>query len=179
MKPLLSASARKRVDWNRVLEAAAGVVTGRVAAAADTDESVRKTVPSAENVRAAFRIARKEFQTASAALRGVTTLMLILTGVSASVAIAGVVLTSALQSLVTGVAISTVGVSAMFLFFLRVYRLGRDQALFEFIPAKYELALSLAQTPEQYSRILDSFLEETQTQRTKDTKTATKPHRKD
>jgi hypothetical protein len=53
----------------------------------------------------------------------------------------------------------------MFVFFLKVYRLGRDQALFDFLPAKYEVALSLAQTPEQFAKILEAFLAETRTQR--------------
>jgi hypothetical protein len=49
----------------------------------------------------------------------------------------------------------------LFGFLERAWRLTKDQAILELIPARYELALQLSLTREQYSKVLNQFMQET------------------
>ena len=59
-----------------------------------------------------------------------------------------------------GSAVSVAGIGSMFGILTRMWRLAKDQAMLELIPARYELALQLAASPEQFSAILNEFMRE-------------------
>jgi hypothetical protein len=53
------------------------------------------------------------------------------------------------------------GLGALYVCMLRVWKLGKDQALLVLIPSAYELQFSLALTPQQHCFILRAFMQET------------------
>lgn len=150
----LSTTAARQVDWNAIQDSTVGMADRSLEAAASDGVTP-------EQSRRVFDTARREFDKALDSLRRLMRVLLAIVGVSAVVAIAGVLVATVYQSLVGGVALSTVGVASLLGFFTKVYQLGRDQAMLELLPVRYEMALQLAATPEDRRRILDDFLRET------------------
>lgn len=150
----LSVTAAKQVDWNAIQDSTVGISDRSQEAAGASDVTPDQT-------RRVFSAARREFSKALDSLRRLMRILLAVVGISAVVAIAGVLVATVWDSLVSGVALSTVGVASLLGFFGKIYQLGRDQAMLELLPVRYEMALEMASTPEDRRKILDDFLRET------------------
>lgn len=155
----LSSLTARRIDWQRIddttraaldhLGKSRSAVAGSVAADPVFDPHL---------VREAFGSMKREFQSV---LRPLQLQMRFVSGlifVSLAVTISGAALTKV--SLWRGSVLSLAGVGAMFGFLTRAWQLAKDQAMLELIPSRYELALQLAASPEQFAAILNEFLRE-------------------
>lgn len=150
----LSTTATKQVNWNAIQDSTVGIADRSL-------EEVSTSAVSSDQVRRVFSTARREFGKALDSLRRLMRILLVIVGLSAVVAIAGVLVATVWKSLTSGVVLSTVGVASLLGFFGRVYQLGRDQAMLELLPMRYEMALEMASTPEDRRKVLDDFLRET------------------
>lgn len=149
----LSATAARQVNWNAIQDSTVGIADQGLEAAPPDGVTVEQT-------RRVFDTARREFKKALEGLRRLTRILLAVAGLLAVVAIAGAFI-STIQRSFAGGAVSTVGVVALLGLFAKIHSLGRDQAMLELLPVRYEMALELASTPEDRRKILDNFLRET------------------
>jgi hypothetical protein len=156
----LSSSASKLIDWQAIEDSAAGTGARSVdfnVASETVDTGITKT----------FAMARTEFSRALQGVRRLMTVFLWLAGGAAAVCIAGLIMVAAYRQIVSGVVFTASGTSALMLLFTKVYSLGRDQAMLELIPTKYELAIQFATTPKDRKAVLDQFLKETSSLRSR------------
>lgn len=158
-RPLsLSGAARGRVNWQRINDVTAGQRPRSTA-----EGEARQADP--ERVREIFKVAKAEFQVALISLRNlirVTTWLVVLFG---AVAIIGLLLILMFNLKVPGAVTSGVSLGTLIGLVFKMWQLGRDQAMLELIPSRYEIGLSLATSPAQFSKILDQFLAETESLR--------------
>jgi hypothetical protein len=146
----------KRINWTAIKDSSIGMsVRGGGATAGGAAREVQ-----AADLERVFATMRSEFKSALSGLRRLMNIILLLAGVSLAAAIAGTIIAGTLRAIVSGMALSTVGVVALIDLFRRVARLGREQAMLELIPAKYELALNIAETPEDRRKVLNSLMKE-------------------
>ena len=154
----LSGAARGRVNWKRINDITAGVRSR------STPAGVGRQVEP-DRVREIFKVAKEEFQAALNSLRNLTRVTTWLILLSVAVALAGLLLILILNLRIYGAVTSGVSLSTLLALMFKMWQLGRDQAMLELIPTRYEIALSLATSPDQFSKILDQFLTETESLR--------------
>jgi hypothetical protein len=155
---LSTAAARDTAYWAPIERALSEPVARGVRSEPDQTQAEKR-------IRTAFGAARRSFADATRALRLTTKLFVVCSGVTVTASVAGLFVISALHEAPTGAALSMSGILGTIACFWRVQRLAKDTALFEFLIAKYELALSLAATERQYEHILNEFIVETTTLR--------------
>jgi len=152
----LSSSARSRIDWSRINDATLGARARGDTDAADADP---------KKIHQVFTVAKQEFQVALASLRRLVALMSWLVGLAAAVAVAGLVLFAVFDARVPGAVTCGVSLTSLVALVVKMWQLGRDQAMLELIPTRYEIALSFATSNTQLSEILTKFLTETESLR--------------
>jgi len=154
----LSGAARGRVNWKRINDVTAGARSRSTPAGEG-----RQVEP--ERVREIFKVAKEEFQAALNSLRNLTRVMTWLVLLSVAVAFIGLLLVLIFDLRIPGAVTSGASLSALTALVFKMWQLGRDQAMLELIPTRYEIALSLVTSSAQFSKILDQFLSETESLR--------------
>ena len=154
----LSGAARTRVNWDRINDATGG-------ARARSTPGAEPRVADPDRVRRIFAVAKEEFKVGLDSLRRLMTLTMWLVGGAGAVALVGLLLILLLDLKIPGAITSGLSLSALLVLVYKMWQLGRDQAMLELIPTSYEVALSLADSPAQFSKILDQFLSETESLR--------------
>jgi hypothetical protein len=158
-----SHATAKRINWTAIKDSSIGTsvrggdATG-ITRMADSPVAAREV--QASDLERVFATMRSEFKSALSGLRRLMNIILLLAGLSLAAAIAGTIIAGTLRAIFGGMALSTVGVVALIDLLRRVARLGREQAMLELIPAKYELALSIAETSEDRRKVLNSLMKE-------------------
>ena len=150
----LSPSASKLINWQVIEDSTAG--TGQ-----RSGSLIQEPQALDEGITKTFAMARQEFSRALQSVRHLTSVFLWLAGGSAVVCIGGLILVAAYRQIVSGVIFTASGTTALMVLFTKIYTLGRDQAMLELIPTKYELALRIAESPRDRKKVLDEFLKET------------------
>lgn len=152
----LSSSTRAKIDWQRMEASTAGFVTR----SSTSSESAAAATASAPDPGPVFAMARKEFQRVLSSLNLLVRTLTILAGLSVVVCIVGVVVAGVAKQMLSGAALTVTGTGALIGLFNKIHAIGRDQAMLELIPVKYELALQLATAPEAKAKLLDNYLQE-------------------
>ncbi len=114
-----------------------------------------------------FAVARTEFAKALVSLKRIVHLFVSLVGASLALTVAGIILATAYDHIYGGTVLSTASVIAEIDLFRRITALSRDEAMLELLPARYEIALQMATTQADRKKILDLFLAETSSMRSK------------
>jgi hypothetical protein len=161
----LSPRTAQRVQWNlasdtaRLLLAEVDTERGRAATSERPVASSSEFAVNEERVRRAFEQAKLEFSRVLGPTRKGMQWSLAIAVIALAVTVAGAAL-SFLNPWGGGL-VSLAGLGVMLGYLRRAWMLNRDQLLLELVPARYELALTLARTKEQYAQILRTFLKET------------------
>jgi hypothetical protein len=160
----LSTATSRKLDWVRISDV---MVVALGNGLADRSPGARTPLENIdqEKVRQAFAHVEEEFKRVLGPLE--KTLYVVMALVLAALAVA---LAGAAISFINpwgGAAIGTVGVVTMLTCLSKAWQLRRDQAMLELLPSRYELALSLCKTQEQYKQFLERFLSETSSLKSK------------
>jgi hypothetical protein len=160
----LSSLSARQLNWEKVTDAIRftaaelGVMRGEEAKSATERAPVDPTV-----IEKAFSVYKAEFAKAATWSRRAVNLALALLVLALAVAAVGALLFS--TTAWGGGILVVAGLSGLLGMVAQVRQLSRDQLMLEMIPAKYELALRLASSPEQYRTTLEAMLAETQSLR--------------
>lgn len=153
----LSSHTQKKINWQRIEDSAIGISMR----GGEPDRVNTTGGPSAAtDVMPIFATARQEFQRALTSLRFTTHVFVLVAGLSAAACIGGVVVAAAWKQIIGGSIFTGAGTAALLALFAKIQAIGRDQAMLELVPTKYELALQFAVTPEDRRTVLNRFLEE-------------------
>lgn len=148
----LSPSTSRQIDWEVINRSTIGL--GPVRA---TDGDQNGSVDPAR-IQVAFTTLKAEFARAAAPLRRsmaiIVPLMLVVFGAAVA---AGFVL----PLIPWGAATAGASILATLGLGQRIWRMARDQMMLELIPARYELAFSLSETPEQRRQLIRQFIADT------------------
>ena len=156
--PELSSWAVRRIDWEKISDTTRAALDFVCHSRASHAQTAAGTAFDPKVVREAFASAKREFRTVLKPLRTQINLASGLVIVSIAATIAGAAF--AMVNRWAGSALSIAGIGSMFGILTRMWQLAKDQAMLELIPSRYELALQLASSPEQFSTILNEFLRE-------------------
>jgi hypothetical protein len=161
----LSNKASSMVNWARVDDGIRLVLSELDPTRSLSSAAPGNALPMVDHevVRRAFDQAKGEFQKVLAPMKRGLQLAFGMVIASLALAISGVAL-SFLNPWGGGF-LSLAGLGTMVGFFRRAWELNRDQAMLELVPARYELALNLSTSSQEYERILREFLKETATMR--------------
>lgn len=158
-QPILSKSASRLLNWKLIND------TMRFALdEVGSDRSVHKeSSPNVQNidhelVEKAFRALKGEFRRVLGPLRK----QIIVSSTFILLSLAATISGAALLSIkpLSGGIVSIAGIGAMFPLLSRTWRLARDQAILELLPAKYEAILQLCKSQDQYNDALSRMMEE-------------------
>jgi hypothetical protein len=157
-RPELSSWTVRRIDWQKI-----GDTTRAALDFAGGSRGVRAESPATPPfdphvIREAFASVKREFRTVLKPLRTQMKLASGLVILSLAATITGAAF--AVVHPWMGSAVSVAGIGSMFGFLTRMWQLAKDQAMLELIPTRYELALQLATSPDQFSDILNEFMRE-------------------
>jgi hypothetical protein len=117
--------------------------------------------PANEAIDRVFQRAREEFDKTLQALRTLTQRLLLVAGGATVLAVGGAV-GVAFANMLAGGAVATGGLMGLLAVFKRIYHLGRDQAVLELLPMRYEMALAMASNDRDRQVVLKRFLDEMQ-----------------
>ena len=131
----LSLRAINKVKWESFLDQTAGLQGTRRGDGAGEP-------PDVARIKEVFETAKLEFAEAGKSMRTLMRIFVLLVGISIVIAIAGLLMVSVMDAVVSGSAVSSAGVIAMLALFARVHRYGRDQALFQFFVAADDLEVA-------------------------------------
>lgn len=156
----LSSSTSSKIDWKTINDVL-GVAVDELGPdrSAKSQGSQSTTTIDAKAIRRAFTVVKDEFQRVLDPLRKQMKVVSMLIFVSLAISISG-----ALISFINpwgGGILTITGVGALFGLLVRIWKLSRDQAMLELVPARYELALQMCTNPNQFSEILTQFMRET------------------
>lgn len=156
--PKLSSWAVRRIDWQKISDTTRAALDFVGHSRAGHAQTADATAFNPEVVREAFASVKREFRTVLKPLRTQMKLASGLVIISIAATIAGAAF--AMVNPWAGSALSIAGMGSMLGILTRMWQLAKDQAMLELIPSRYELALQLATSPEQFSTILNEFLRE-------------------
>lgn len=158
----LSRSTSRRINWNQITDILR-LTADRIGGERSDGKSlvdVPDTLNSEDTkvLQAAFQTASQAFREVLRPLRNLMRITITLLMLSIAVTIAGATLAT-----ITPWAglVSAGGVISMFGLLTKAWKLARDQAMLELIPARYELALQVSTSKKQASTIINAFLRET------------------
>jgi hypothetical protein len=164
METRLSLTTSARVDWALVGDGARlllGEIDTDRGRAASAESTARAGVAVDQAiVQRAFEQARQEFARVLAPTKRSIQWAFVIVVVALALTVSGGAL-SFLGPWWRGGLLSLAGLGTMLGYLRRAWLLTRDQLLLELVPARYELALTLATSPTQYAQILREFLKET------------------
>ena len=156
----LSSATVTNVDWDRIDDASAGVAGHR----SSRSKGEKRQGPSKTDVARVFQIAKEEFNKASEPLRRTMRIAIWCTVPCLALMVAGSIGVQFYGNVVGGV-VALGGLGSTVVLLRKAWELHRDQWLLELVPTKYELALSLATSQQQFATILDQLLVELSTLR--------------
>jgi hypothetical protein len=152
----LSASTARKIDWDFLAAElhSSGLDSSR------GEKELLQGEDYGKRVLSVFEGAKREFARALQPLRRQVqvTLWILLPALAITIA-AGAAL-AVYWSAIGGVALSAASFAGFFALLLKSWRLGRDQANLELIPASYEVLFALCKTNEQFKVVFDAFLTE-------------------
>jgi hypothetical protein len=158
--PVLSKSASRLLNWKLIndtmrfaLDEVGVTRSGHPGASTDGHEHI-----DSEVVEKAFKALKSEFLRVLGPLRKQIIVSSTLILLSLAVTIAAAALIS-IRPMSAGI-VSAAGIGAMIPLVGRTWRLARDQAILELLPAKYEALLQLCRSQEQYSEALRRMMDE-------------------
>lgn len=158
---LLSRFASKRINWQLIDDSAVGLaMRGGEEAQRDAD-AARLSPQAPEEVTRVFETARREFQRTLRTLALIVRVLMLIAGLSAAASIGGLVVATVGRQLLGGAIFTGAGTASLLTLFTAIRAIGRDQAMLELLPMRYELALQLATTATDRRKILARFLDET------------------
>lgn len=156
--PVLSKSASRLLNWKLIndtmrfaLDEVGASRGGRLGAA--NGQQIDR-----ELVEKAFQALKSEFRRVLGPLRKQIIVSSTLILLSLAITIAAAALIS-IRPMSAGI-VSAAGIGAMIPLLGRTWRLARDQAILELLPAKYEAILQLCNSQEQYSEALRRMMDE-------------------
>ena len=154
--PHLSGFTEQRINWRKIDDTTRALLD-EVGGQRSAETSEPEIDP--QLIRDAFASVKLEFERVLGPLRRRMYLVSGIILLSIAVAIAGAAL--AMVSPWRGSALCIAGIGSLLGFLSRGWQLSKDQAMLELIPSRYELALQLCLSREQYRDILSRFMEET------------------
>jgi hypothetical protein len=158
--PILSKSASRLLNWKLIndtmrfaLDEVGSDRSGHTEPAPNVKESIDH-----ELVAKAFQALKGEFRRVLGPLRK----QIIVSSTFILLSLAATISGAALLSIkpLSGGIVSIAGIGAMFPLLSRTWRLARDQAILELLPAKYEAILQLCRSQDQYNEALSRMMEE-------------------
>lgn len=153
---MLTSRTASKINWDHIsIEMhSLGLDTSRGTQTSIQNEDYTKRVLSV------FEGAKREFSIALLPLRRQVQITLwILLPVLALAMAAGSAL-AVYRSAMMGSALAAASFGGFFTLLAKTWRLGKDQANLELLPASYEILFSLCKTNEQFKVVLDAFLTE-------------------
>lgn len=157
----LSAATARKVNWDKVAQE----VTQQGLQASRSTESYVYPEGYPEKVTEVFQASKVAFAETLAPLRKQVQITLWIVLPALALSIAGGAILAAWKEPVSGGALTSGALAALFVFLNRAWRLGRDQAVLELVPATYETLFRLCKSPQQYEVVFEAFLDEMVTMR--------------
>jgi len=153
----LTRTTARRINWDALADTirlSLSQVGSTRGGAVTADEKV-----DAELIRRTFEVFKAEFQKAADTMQKVVRLSILIILVSLAVAFAGGVLLFTKPW--AGWTLSATALGTLLGLVQRVRLLARDEVMLRVIPAKYEAVLQLSASRQQYTKILNDMLVET------------------
>ena len=152
----LSAKTARKVNWDKITQEVShqGLRTLR----GPEDHAYPEGYP--EKVTDVFVASKTAFAETLAPLRKQVQITLWIVLPALALSVAGGSLLAAWKEPLGGGALTSGALAALFVFLNRAWRLGRDQAILELVPATYETLFRLCKSPQQYGVVFEAFLDE-------------------
>ena len=150
----LSAGTARRLNWDGIATEQARALTSD----RDTDPELDDDYEA--KVREVFEVAKAEFEKALTPLRNQvrTTLWILLPLLALALGLGCVV--AATKHVLGGSAISVAAFSGLLGMIHRAWKLGKDQAILELMPASYEALFGVCQTQSDFKTVFKAFVAE-------------------
>ena len=158
----LSRAAASRINWEPILDEI-GLVAGQVRSTKRRPEesdaqSGREVEGRRESLLLSLAHLKEEFENTLGWLRRIMRVVIALVVGAVALTVAGAAL---LQVTPYAGLLSIAGIGSLLGLLTKAWRIARDQAMLELVPARYTLAIELARSDEDIQKIIADFLAET------------------
>ena len=147
----LSKTTKGKINWKRIQDSTVGL----------THRGEDFSDASSERVQRVFAMMKSEFDRALVDLKNMIRNYIMVTGGMITMAIALLIWTAVVQNVMAGAVVGGGSITCLTGIFYKIYTLGRDQAMLQTVPARYQLVLELAPDNKTLGQLLVRFLDET------------------